>query len=354
MNDREFKAEIKKGLSGGYLLYGDEDYLKEHYIAEAKSAVVGDDDGMAALNLIECDENRFTVGALRDALSTFPMMADRVLVVFRVRLSQLREKEKQALFELLEALEDYPSAVLLLVACKGYFDPGNLKRNKPSALYKQLAKSLVPVEFAYQTPSVLKKWLARHFASDSLACSERVLDRIVALSGPDMNSLLCETEKLACYALSKGESEISDEAVTLLCSDNGELEAFALSNAIVAGDRTAALRTLRESRDKRQKANVVLAMITSDFNNMMKVSVCLSAGLYKDEIAAKTGIHPFKVSKYIDAVKDSDPERIRAALDRCREADAAIKSSRIDYIALERLVCTMPQRKYSRGKSGGR
>jgi len=68
-------------------------------------------------------------------------------------------------------------------------------------------------------------------------------------------------------------------------------------------------------------------------------------GLTKDDIARKTGIHAFRVGKYMEAVRNSETAAIRAALDRCREADVMLKSSVIDFIALERLVCVMPVKK---------
>lgn len=350
MNDKEFNTEISRGLSGGYLLYGDEEYLKNHYIKKAVSSVITDPD-LASFNLVECDENSFSPAALADALATMPMMSDKVMVVFRVRISQLREKDKAALYEVLSELDKYPQTVLLLVACKGYFDAGAVRKNKPSAIYKKLTEHLVPVEFEYRTGAVLKKWIARHFEADGVTAGADVIDRIISVAGADMCSLTLEIEKLSCYALSTGSPEVTMSSVEMLCSDSGETETFALSNAIVAGDRAAALAALRVSRDKRRRATEVLSMITSDFTNMMKVSVYMEAGIYKDEIAKRTGIHPFKVSKYMDAVASSEQGRIRAALERCRDADAALKSSRIDYIALERLICTMPSRK-QRGKYG--
>lgn len=94
----------------------------------------------------------------------------------------------------------------------------------------------------------------------------------------------------------------------------------------------------------------MLAKISADFANMLKVSLLLKSGLYKKEIAEALGIHPYKAGLYIDAVTNSEPERIRAALARCHEADRALKSTRLDYTALERLVCTMPTSARRKGR----
>lgn len=346
MTDKEFKNEIKKGLSGGYLLYGDEEYLKKFYVKEAVKSVVGDDDAFSAFNLVNIDDDAYSSSALIDALSVLPMMSDKVCVVCNVRLSSLKEKEKSEFLETISKLSVYKHAVLLVVCPSGSLDAGNVKRNKPSALYKSVTKYLVPVEFPYGTPAVLKKWVLRHFERENLTADDRTLTYIVEAAGPDMLFLGTEIDKLICYTKSKGLSKVEHDYARLLCSDNGESEAFALTNAIIAGDRAGALEVIKESKDKKLKAISVLSKISSDFTNMLTVAVYMKEGLTKGEISSKTGLHEFRVSRYMDAARTTDIGAIRAALDRCRETDISIKtSSGSDYIALERLVCTMPAKK---------
>lgn len=344
MTDKEFKNEIKKGLSGGYLFYGEEDYLKEYYINAAKDSILKGDTDFASFNLIECDEADFSPSRLADALLAMPMMSDRVLCIFHVRLSKLRENERKELYDVLSSVENSKTAVLLLVACTGYFDAGNIKKNRPSALFRDITKYLVPVEFARQSTAALRKWAMRHFENDGLTASPVMVDRIIKLSNGEMLSLSSEIEKLICYAKANGYTEITDKSVELLCSGSASLEAFALSNAIASGNKREALAALYECKSKRQKPQAILAGITSEFNNMYKTAVYLGEGMTRDSIANLMGLHPYKTSIYIDAVSRTEISRLRAALERCRDADRALKSSSIDYIALERLICTMPSR----------
>lgn len=349
MNDREFKAEIKKGLSGAYLLYGDEEYLKEHYIKEAKKTVLGEDSSFSAFNLIEKDEMNYSSEELAYAVSSLPVMNDKLLVIAKIKLSKLGEKDRNRLYEILSSLKDFPSTVLLIVVGKGQMDVSQIKKNRPLELYKKLTEYAVPVEFSYQSPSVLKKWIMRHFEKDSLGADDATLGEIINVVGTDMTILSIELEKLICYAKAKEMTEITANIVKLLCCDNGELDAFALSNAVVSGNKAQALDALKECKYKKQKATFVLAKISADFANMLKVSLLLKSGMYKKEIAESLGIHPYKAGLYIDAVANSEPERIRAALARCHEADRALKSTRLDYTALERLICTMPSNARRKG-----
>lgn len=350
MNDREFKAEIKKGLSGTYLFYGDEEFLKKYYLAEAKKSVLGDDDDFAVFNYVEIEMEDFSPDMLSDAASSVPMMAERICVVAHADLTKYGDKKGntvsgklEALTEVLDEIKEADTAVVFIVCASGNFDAG--RKNRPSSILKTLQKYVSVVEFEYQTAAVLKKWALRHFEREQLTAQDSALAYLVNAAGPDMTFLSLEIQKLICYIRSQNREILTLEDAMLLCSENGELDDFALSNAIVSGDRAAALEALREAQDKRRKATVVLSGITSDFINMLTVSVYLKEGLSKDEIARKTGLHAFRVGKYIEAVRNVDTAVLRAALDRCREADAALKGSGIDYIALERLVCVMPARR---------
>jgi|GEM_PF-1857338 len=344
MTDKEFRAEIKSGLSGGYLIYGDEEYLKNYLVKLAVKSVVGDDD-FSAVNIIETDENSYDDSFLENALASVPVMAEKCCAVCRVRFSELKEERKEIIYSALDLLKNNPQVVLIFFIPSGYFDEGNLKKNNPSADYKKLTGYLSPVGVPYQTASVLKKWVAKHLVSDGLTADDTVLSHFIDVAGFDMTALSGEIEKLTCYVLSKNENEVTKEAVDFVCSENGELDAFALSNAVVSGNRGTALEALKECRDKKQKATSVIARMTSEFMNMLTVAVCMKNGMLRSDISKKLGMHEFRVGKYMEAIRDVEIPAIRAVIDRSVEIDAALKSSGGGYELLERFVCTIPSKK---------
>ncbi|MBR6918050.1 MAG: DNA polymerase III subunit delta [Clostridia bacterium] len=351
MTDKEFRAEIKNGLSGGYFVFGDEDYIKKHIVDLAVKSVVGDDD-FSSVNILENDENSFDVSFVFDAVSAVPMMAEKCAALCRVRYSELKESEKEGVLAALGTLKDNPSVVFIMVIPSGYFNEGDLKKGKPSADYKALEKYLAPVACPYQTPAVLKKWVEKHFASDGLRVTYDALDYMIDTVGSDMNFLLRETEKVACFAMASGSDTVDRKTVETVCSEAGELDAFALSGAIVSGDREGALSALRECRDKRQKPQYVIARMTSEFMNMFSVSVCMNSGMVKDEISKKLGIHEYRVGKYMAALKDTEVAAVRAVIERAVEIDNALKTSGGGFDLLERFVCTIPAKKRSGGGYG--
>ena len=73
-------------------------------------------------------------------------------------------------------------------------------------------------------------------------------------------------------------------------------------------------------------------------------------GMDKDKIAKAMSMHPYRVGKYMSSLGATEPDEIRAMIDRCAECDRILKSSDGSYDPLIRLVCTIPsKRKIVRG-----
>lgn len=350
MTDREFAAEIKKGLSGGYFLYGDEEFLKKYYLDAAVKSVVGMDE-LSMMNLCRLDGDNYSPAALEDALSAFPMMADRICVVLSMKFQGLSEKALKAFCDILEGVGERP-CVFLAVAPKGGFDEGNLKKGRPTAAYKLISEKLTMVNFSKGTPGAVKKWVMRHFEAEGLVAEGEALDLLCEYCGYDLTLLSMEMSKLSAFCKANEISTVGRDTVREVSSDYSESGTFDLTNAVLNGDRRGALKVLRDYKDKRKPAASVMAALTSDFSNMLEVALLMQEGMSKQEIARMLSIHEFRVSKYMDAVRGTPVAKLRAALERCRDADGEIKSSRLDYISIERFICTMPAKKRLGGYRG--
>ena len=124
-----------------------------------------------------------------------------------------------------------------------------------------------------------------------------------------------------------------------------EEDAFALANAVLQGDRRRALSVLHIHKMKRESAVGVLASVTKCICDMMAVAYLVRDGADKGTVASKMKMHEYRAGLYMSAVAGSPPERLLAAANRCRDADIMLKSSSLDYVALERLICTIPAKR---------
>lgn len=340
MNDTEFREAVKKkSLGGGYLLFGSEDFLKHRYALDMCAAVCEGDP--SDMNRIRLDGDECSPGALEEAITSFPMMAEKKAVLLSgFAADSLPEREFSSYIEVFSHVADNQQTVLAVEVPATAFDAGNLPR-RPSARYKKLASVLCPVEFAVKTPAVLKKWIAKQLLASGVEVMPDALDRMLELCGNDMNTLHGECEKLSAFALASGVA-VDTKVVNYVCCEGGGDDAFALANAVLAGDRGAALAALDSYKERREEPVAVCAALGRVLCDMLNVCAMQSEGASRADIASALKLHEYKCGLYMKALAGMEPGRLRAAVERCADADRLLKSSELRYIALERLICTIP------------
>ncbi len=342
MTETELRAAIKNGPSGGYLLWGDEDYLKKFYLGKLKEAVLADcPPGLEDFNCISLTLEDGDFGKLAGAVASPPMMAPKKFVeVTPPSANAWKEKERKALAEILDDLAAASDTVLVMLCPRDTLDPGTAK--KPSALFKLLSKTLQPVEFALQSGEKLRRWAVRHFEEEGLALEEEASLLLLNRCAPDMTTLTKEIDKVICYVKSHGRTTVTPADISFVTSPGVREDAFALANAVLAGDRTAALAALDVYKKRKEEPIAVLAALSRVMSDLLTVSTLSESGAEKAEIAKTLRMHEYKAGIYLRAAAGFGTPRLAAALQRCIEADRLCKSASMGYIPLERFVCTIP------------
>lgn len=342
MTETELRAAIKAGPRGGYLLYGDEDYLKRFYAEKIREAVLADcPEGLADFNTVKMTLEDGSFAALENAIASPPVMAPmKYIEITPPNASAWKEKERRLVTEILAGLADTPDTVVVMVTPRDTLDPGTPK--KPSALFKALTQSLTPVEIPLQSGEKLRRWILRHFEEEGISIGESACRRLIERCAPDMISLAGEIDKLICYEKANGKTDVTEADVELVTSAGIKEDAFALANAVLAGDRTAALAALEVHKKRKDEPYAILASLSRVFSDLLLVSALAEDGADKADVAKATKMHEYKASLYMRAAKEFGQPRISAALKRCIEADRLSKTMSMGYIPLERFVCTIP------------
>lgn len=340
MTVSELISDIKRGPCGVYFFYGCEEYLKRFYIGRMRKAVLSGDETFDSFNhyiIEDADE-----GELEGALGAVPMMAEKTLVEVNVDFSKGKKIDK--ILEMLE-FADTENTVCIAIADEN-FDAG--KKNKPSGALRTVSKFCKVVAFETQTPGELRKWMARRFSLDNLKITPECADKIIEYCGRDMFVLTGELDKLAAAALSRGMEQIGEQLVLDITISSREDDAFALANAVMNGDRKTALDELSAAKQRRDAAPMVLGSVSRSLSDMLSVATLMESGCDQAEIARRLKIHEYKTGLLMQSVRNTEVRRLAAALERCREADVQMKTSKLDYIALERLICTIPAKRRGR------
>ncbi len=347
ITESEYKAKSRAGRGGVYVFFGDEDYLIAHYRDKCRAPFI--EDALEAFNYIKipyfsAEDAELIVSS---AMSP-PMMSAvgyKLIEVAVENMDQLDADAKEALWEALSDAAEYEDNLVILPLMSGSFDYGTLPK-RPSASYKRLlsANGVSAVYFPESTPAQLRRWIERHFEREGLIFDYDAADRMLYISGKKMTVLAEEIKKVIAYTKSHGAQKVTNADVDAVCCAVDKYDAFELSNAILDGRREDALSALRAERQRRVDPVLLLGSIMYVISNILSAKILLDRGASPSEISRKLVMHEYRAKLYINSASRRDLRSIEAAVTACAEADEKLKSTRLGYIALERLVCSIGSR----------
>ena len=335
-----FRKQMKKGLSGGYLFFGDEDYLKSFSLTAAREAICPDPT-FALFNDVRMDSLTYSAGALLDALMPPPMMCDqKIITVSGLNLNGLKSSEIEDLVEVLEMLPQYDYNVLILSVPAGQMDEGILPK-RPSPLLTRLAEHLTPVQFEPISGARLAAWVGKHFQHHSVSASPEVCSYLIEQCGRSMFTLSAETEKLSYYVLQNGRTEVTRQDVELVSVSELSTDTFALANAIVDGRYEDAMQALNVMKFRRVEPVIILSEVSRAICDLTSIKALQCQGLPSSEICAVLKMNEYKARLYLAGAGNKSMKKLRRAVELCSEADLALKLSPQGYIAIERLIFSL-------------
>jgi len=304
------RGQLNTGTAGPlYLMVGDDDAEKAE-VAGAFADLV--DAGLQAFNVDRLYGGETTIDALLDAANTFPMMAERrvVLLLDAERLLIPKRESKAADEDLarLEAFIQSPSPHATVVFVCGSLD---MRRR----ISKTLAREAQVVDCGTIEDSAdAERWVKARATRDKVPLDAAAVQALVARGGNNLVRLRAGLERVALYAL--GQATISaDDVKQSVPAGPDQHQDFGIADAIRAGDAGEALKQLNA--------------------------------------ALENGAAPFFVLGQLRFVAERTPgPRLRDAVGAVFRTDLALKSSGGDQkLLLERLVVELCGE--SRGRVGG-
>ena len=337
MTEAEFKVELKNP-HGGYLLFGGEDYLKYNYSREIAKRVLGGT--FDEFNHIILYGEEFSPTELSQAIFALPMMADKKLVEVRaLDFNSMKKDTLLSLCDVLSTLSENEHTVLIIRADNDLFSAGKLPKN-PSDVYKELTKFVKPVMLEFPTPSRLKTWILRHFSENGVDFPQNLTERLVEIAGHDMWTLSNEIDKLSAYIKENGKTKIDATDIENIVCKTIEYDDFQLTNALLEKNKNLVFETLHRQKASFEPPSAMLSSIVRLYSDLVIVELLARQGKSKMQIAEATGIHEYKVGKYLKCIYGENPRKFKRALDLCAEADLKSKSQYMpsSYVTVERLV----------------
>ncbi|MCX7842667.1 MAG: DNA polymerase III subunit delta [Clostridia bacterium] len=333
------KSQLKENkLANLYLFYGPEEYLKKYYTESIEKAVLKND-GLKALNKTVL-EGKVETGRIIDACETMPVFSDKKLVViknsglFKGRSKAASDEKKSGTKgdELVSYLQSVPEH-----ACVVFLEEEIDKRMKAVDIVK---KKGVMVEFAFQKPSELTKWVTKVFASHGKQIDALTASQLVEGCEQGMTEILAEIEKLVLYA--GGRERITASDVEKVCTKSVKSRIFDLTDAIAEKDAIKAMKLLEDMIILKEPLPKILFMIARHFRHILEMKLLCGEGMSFEAAAARIGITPYAASKVYKHSKGFTVDRLKAAIEESLQCDMAIKSGRMkDRVAAELLITSL-------------
>ncbi|MBQ7383550.1 MAG: DNA polymerase III subunit delta [Clostridia bacterium] len=340
MKEEGFRKQLKSGLSGGYLFFGEEDYLKAFSLKAARDAVC-EDKSFEIFNDMKIDALDYSAPALLDALMPFPMMSEKKIVTVNgICPDSMKPSEIDDLCDALTALSEYDYNVLIISVPAGGIDEGNLPK-RPSALLTRLSKYLTPVRFEPISPARLVSWVGKHFAHNGVTASPEVCSFMIDYCGASMFTLAAETDKLAYYVLQHGRGEVTREDVKNVSIAEISSDTFALANAILDARYDAALEALSVMKFRRVEPVIILSEVSKVICDLVSIKAMMEEGKSSFEISSALKMNEYRVRMYMSGAAGKTMKKLKRAIELCAEADVALKLSPQGYTAIEKLICSL-------------
>lgn len=307
-----------------YLLYGEEAYLREHFLGLLREKCVEPD--FAEFNHRVLDGASFDARKLEEAVNAMPFFSSHTLVEVRsTDFNKITDENAEALKKIISDIPDYCTLAFVV--------DFNYQLDGRRTAIKAVKKLAVDVEFVKQSDSDLAKWIERHFRAQGKEISRADIHHLLFISGHLMRGLLPEIQKIASYA--KGDV-VTRADIDAVAHHVPEANVFAMTDAIGSQDYGKAAALLQELLQMREEDPIkIVALLGKQMRDLYVARIALDEGLgkqyYMDTTATR---YDFLASKHLNAAKNFSRSRLERAIRDCADCDFAMKSTGADDKAL--------------------
>lgn len=313
-----------------YVFYGEETYLRDHYLSQMKTLLCGD---LPEMNCEQFEGKGATPAAIREAAETFPAFGGRRLVIVR-DCDILRATGDMAAM----AEETFPNltpeTVLVFI-----YDTGELKtpEKKMSQLVHTYGKV---VEFRRADLPALERWVAGHFRALGKECGQSEASYLIYRCGGLMNDLLPQIQKVGHYC--EGD-RVTRSDIETMCTPSVDAAVFDLTDAVSARSVGKALGVLGDLLATGEDPNGLITLLSNHMRQLYAARILLEQGKGEEDLMRFAKVsHPYVAKKLMSAARGVDLAWTRRACIACTETERGLRSSAGDRDRLmERLIFTI-------------
>ena len=315
-----YKAEAARLRDEGpeklYLLYGEEDYLRQRYFELLLKTCLGDGD--PDFNYKRLGGENLDLSRLSQAIDTVPFFAERSLVEVKdYDINKCRDSELQRLKDILGDIPDYCTVVF--TESVDYSPDGRLS---PVKLMQKLGRC---INFTRQGEKDLCDWIIKRFAAGKKRISRQDAEYLIFTGGGLMNRLIPEIDKLSSGTA--GDT-VTRQDIDLMVQRLPEADVFEMTELMGAGNFDAAAGLLAQLLSRREEPIMLLALIGAQMRRLYGVRLAMTRSLSGAETMELCGIkYDFILQKLRQSAGRFSLGSLASILELCAEYDFKMKSS---------------------------
>ncbi len=311
------KKDIREGAkSRVYLVWGDEEFLRDYY----KNALIDKvlDKDFADFNFKQYTTKKPDNDEIETFFSSYPCMSEKKIVYIKDSgiFKKTSEEDKKFWQRFLAELADFA----IIIFSEKTVD----KRN---ALYKKVTTEFSCDEFPFQKRPELISWIIRYFAKYEKTISDSNAEYLIECCSESMYILKSEIEKLANYKVKS--KEITKDDIDKCSCKIPESRVFKMIDDILDGNTKKAGEKLSELKLLKEEPIALAAAVFTKYTQLRKEKL-LSKTLSPREIAVKTGQKDFFVNMHLKQIKNTPIEKLEEVLHACQTLDYKVKSGLSD------------------------
>ncbi len=324
-----------------YLLYGDDSLSIDEAVAKMRASMKDQPNG--ELNTTDLDGEQVSIGEVVSAVSAFPFLCDRRLVLVRGLVSHITRKGagetgKKAMEQLLEALPDLPDHARLVL-----MEHDNLRSD--SKIVKLANSHDRGYSKHFSKPKDPTNWIVSRAREYGAEIELRAAHALAEVTGGDLRRADNELIKLVSY-VDAGQA-IAERDVAVLTPYVPEASIFNMVDAIARGQGKIALKLMHQilDADPRDPGFGLFGMIVRQFRLLLLAREHLAMGGSPASVRETIGVRTaFEADKFSRLSRSFTVEQLDHIYRRLQAYDVQMKTGRIEpRLALDIFVVSVAQ-----------
>ncbi|MCY2931461.1 MAG: DNA polymerase III subunit delta [Planctomycetota bacterium] len=302
-----------------YVLYGPDEFLRDEHRHRIVASLIGQADPQTCVSSFDPTAD---LSAVLDELRTLPFLADRRVVILR-EADAFISAHRAAMEKYLEAPAKTASLILMVLSWR-----------KDTRMAKLVAKIGQAIACSAGEGMSIPDWLRQSASRRKKKIDAAAAALLVQWVGADLACLDSEIEKLSLYV---GErATITPDDVSRLVMASPIAADFALTNAITAGHRAAALGALAAMLNRRGDEFKIAGMLQWHLRRAIQTARAVAGGT---PLAQAMPRMPYEQQKAFGAyVTRRGLTGLQGDFRRLLAADLGMKSGLKAEAALQHLV----------------